>query len=52
MRSIWAMVHHHKWSYDELMNMIVWEKEVYLTMTTNYLKEEADRIRLVQQTRK
>lgn len=52
MRTIWAMVQHHKWGYDDIMNMIAWERQIFIMMTTMYLKEETERIKLEQQTRR
>jgi hypothetical protein len=34
---------HHKYSLTELENMIPWEREVYLQMLIDYIKEENDR---------
>ena len=31
---------HHKYSLTELENMMQWEREVYLTMLLEYIKEE------------
>jgi len=31
---------HHKYSLKELENMMPWEREVYLTMLLEYIKEE------------
>ena len=31
---------HHKYSLDEIDNMMPWEKEVYVNMLINYIKEE------------
>jgi len=36
---------HHKYSLTELDNLIPWEKEVYVTLLTNYIKEENDKRR-------
>ena len=36
---------HHKYSLTELENMIPWEREVYITLLTNYIKEENERRR-------
>jgi len=41
---------HHNYSLSELDNMVPWEREVYVTMLIEYLKEEADRQK--QQNRK
>jgi len=34
---------HHKYSLSELENMLPWEREIYVTMLVNYIKEEKDR---------
>ena len=34
---------HHKYSLTELNNMIPWEREVYVALLMNYLKEEEER---------
>ena len=39
---------HHKYSLTELENMVPWEREIYVNMLSNYIKEENDRIRLKQ----
>jgi hypothetical protein len=46
------MVQHHKWDYDAIMNMVAWERQVFTMMTMVYLKEENERIKLEQQTRR
>ena len=45
-----ALVQHHKYSLSELETMIPWEREIYITMLAQFLKEEKDRI--MQQKRK
>tara|TARA_Y100001938_G_C7928040_1_gene347893 strand:+ start:583 stop:741 length:159 start_codon:yes stop_codon:yes gene_type:complete len=34
------LMQHHKYSLDEIDNMMPWEKEVYVNMLINYIKEE------------
>ena len=34
---------HHKYSLTEIENMMPWEREVYLTMLIEHLKEENDK---------
>ena len=34
---------HHKYSLSELENMLPWEREVYVSLLVNYLKEENER---------
>ena len=36
---------HHKYSLEQLDNMMPWEKEVYVSMLTNYIKEENEKRR-------
>ena len=39
---------HHKYSLSELENMMPWEREVYVSMLVQYIKEENDKIRQKQ----
>ena len=39
------MMQHHKYSLTELENMIPWEREVYVGMLVEWIKEENDRIK-------
>ena len=39
------MMHHHKYSLTELDNMMPWEREIYVGMLINYIKEEEERIK-------
>ena len=34
------MMQHHKYSLTELENMIPWEREIYIGLLMQYLKEE------------
>jgi hypothetical protein len=43
---------HHKYSLNELDNMLPWERDVYVSMLMRYLEEEAERIKLLKQQRK
>jgi len=33
-------MHHHKYSLSDLDDMIPWEREIYVTMLVEHLKEE------------
>lgn len=35
-----ALMQHHKYSLTELENMIPWEKEIYVSLLTQYIEEE------------
>ena len=34
---------HHKYSITEIEQMIPWERDVYVTMLINYIKEENEK---------
>ena len=36
---------HHKYSLTELENMIPWERDIYVGLLTNHLKEEEEKTR-------
>ena len=38
-------MHHHKYSLTELDNMIPWEKDVYVNLLSNFIKEENEKRR-------
>ena len=42
---------HHKYSLGELENMMPWEREIYVNLLSQYIKEENERIRNEQQKR-
>jgi len=35
-----ALMHYHKWDLEQLDNLLPWEKEIYVTMLLQHLKEE------------
>ena len=36
---------HHKYSLTELDNLLPWEKDVYVNLLSNYIKEENEKRR-------
>ena len=38
------LMQHHKYSLEELENMIPWEREIYTTLLTRHIKEENEKI--------
>lgn len=40
-----GMMQYHKYSLEELENMIPFEREIYVTMLMNYLEEEKERLK-------
>ena len=39
-----ALMQHHKYSLTELENMMPWEREIYIGLLSQWIKEENDRI--------
>jgi len=39
----------HKYSLTELENMLPWEREIYVTLLIDYIKEENEKLKLKQQ---
>lgn len=39
-----GLIQHHKYSLNELENMLPWERQTYVTMLMNWLKEEKERL--------
>jgi hypothetical protein len=38
------MIQHHKWSLTEIEDMMPYERDIYVNMLTNWIKEENERI--------
>jgi hypothetical protein len=43
------MMQHHQYSLTELNEMLPWEREVYVAMLIEYVKEENERIKKANQ---
>jgi hypothetical protein len=39
------MVQHHKYSLTELDNMLPWERQIYVSMLQEFIKEENERVK-------
>ena len=39
------MIQHHKWSLTELDNMLPYERQIYVMLLQQWIKEENDRVR-------
>ena len=52
MRTNFSLMQHHNYGYDELMGMLAWERSVYVTLLRVYLKEENERVKLEQATKR
>jgi hypothetical protein len=42
---------HHKYSLSELESMLPWEREIYIDMLIQHIREENERIKQQQQKR-
>ena len=38
-----SLAQFHKWSLTELENMIPWEREIYINLLQNWIKEQEDK---------
>jgi hypothetical protein len=45
------MVQHHKWSLTEIEDMLPYERDIYVTMLTNWVKEENEKMKQLNQSR-
>ena len=43
MTTNFSLIHHHKYSLTELENMMPWEREIYIEMLTQFIKEENEK---------
>tara|TARA_B100001778_G_scaffold325379_1_gene320813 strand:- start:694 stop:843 length:150 start_codon:yes stop_codon:yes gene_type:complete len=43
MTTNFALMQHHKYSLNELENMMPWERDVYVDMLITHMKEEKER---------
>jgi len=45
------MIQHHKWSLTEIEDMLPYERDIYMSMLTNWVEEENERIKQQNQSR-
>ena len=43
MTTNFSLMHHHKYSLTELENMMPWEREIYVEMLAQFIKEENEK---------
>jgi hypothetical protein len=41
---MFTLTHQYKYTLTELENMLPWERDMYITMVNNWVKEETDRL--------
>jgi hypothetical protein len=42
---MFAMKQHHHWSIDEIEHMYPWERDVFVALLSDFLKEEKERLK-------
>jgi hypothetical protein len=52
MRTNFALMQHHKYAYSDLESMLSWERQIYVVLLNNYIKEENEKIKLQELARK
>ena len=45
-------MHHHKYSLTELEMMLPWEREIYVDMLIQHIKDENDKLREEERNRR
>ena len=43
-----SLMQHHKYNLSELENMIPWEREIYVQLLQDHIREENDRLKREQ----
>ncbi len=43
---------HHKYSLSELEEMIPWEKQIYVTMLQDFIKEQNEKMKMLELQRR
>jgi len=38
-------MHHHKWNIEYIDDLMPWEKEIYVNLLVNFLKQEENRMK-------
>tara|TARA_Y100001938_G_scaffold38557_1_gene53317 strand:+ start:3884 stop:4078 length:195 start_codon:yes stop_codon:yes gene_type:complete len=46
-----SLMKHHGWSLSDLENMVPWERDIYILLTENWVKEEKEKMEQAKQQR-
>ena len=46
-----SLMQHHKYSLTELENMMPWERDIYIGLLINHIKDEEEKLRKQNNTR-
>ena len=44
-------MHVHKWALEDIMNMLPWEREIYVTLLNQHIEEENKKLEQRKQSR-
>ncbi len=44
-----SLMHHHKYSLTEIENMMPWEREIYVSLLIDYIKQENEKLKILKQ---
>ena len=47
-----SLLHHHKYSLAEFDDMIPWERQIYIKMLTEHIREQNEKVKLIQMQKK
>ena len=47
-----SLMQHHKYSLTELDNLIPWEKQIYVTMLAQFMKEQNEQMKMLEMHRR
>lgn len=47
-----SLMQHHKYSLTELESLIPWEKQIYVTMLQEFIKEQNEKMKMLELQRK
>ena len=42
---------HHQWGLSDLENMVPWERDIYILLTENWVKEQKEKMEQAKQQR-
>ena len=40
-----SLMHHHKWGLSDIESMMPWERQIYIEMLTQFLKEQEQKMK-------
>lgn len=47
-----SLIQHHKYSLTELEDMLPWEKQIYVSLLQEFIREQNEKMKMLQLQRK